>query len=58
MKAHVKVNEWSTGGFHVERHARCRCGEVFTHYNRGEVNRMFKEHQSAAAPPDPESETR
>lgn len=46
QKAHVVVDRWRTGAFHVEYHRRCRCGAVFTHYNARAANEAFKAHQA------------
>ena len=45
MKEHVKAEEWSDGGFSLQRYVRCRCGWKAQHYSRQLLNEVFKAHQ-------------
>jgi hypothetical protein len=49
LKPHVIVERWTTGGFHVERFARCRCGWVGWHYNAGVLREQFEVHKQEAS---------
>lgn len=51
-KKHVIEKRWSTGGFYVTRHVKCRCGWTAKHYNAGYLTEEFKQHRLVAEAAD------